>query len=110
FRGVALLISDGAPISLSDKMPGVADFTLLGQGRLFGVIPMQLIVFIVIAAIGIILLSRSRLGFNTYAVGGNQEAARLVGINAKSVKVWAFVLSGLTAGAAGVLGLSFLSY
>ncbi|GAA2896491.1 ABC transporter permease [Microbacterium esteraromaticum] len=110
FRGLTLLISDGAPISLSSNQPGVAEFTLIGQGRLFGVVPMQLIIFAVIAAIGIILLSRSRLGFNTYAVGGNQEAARLVGINVKSVKLTAFVLSGLTAGISGVLGLSFLSY
>lgn len=110
FRGVALLISDGAPISLNSQMAGVAEFNLIGQGRLFGVVPMQFIIFAVIAAVGILLLSRSRLGFNTYAVGGNQEAARLVGINVKVVKVWAFVLSGLTAGAAGVLGLSFLSY
>ncbi|GAA5035656.1 ABC transporter permease [Microbacterium fluvii] len=110
FRGVALLISDGAPISLSSDQPGVAEFNLLGQGRLFGVIPMQLLIFIFIAAIGIVLLSRSRLGFNTYAVGGNQEAARLVGINVKAVKASAFVLSGFTAAVAGVLGLSFLSY
>lgn len=110
FRGVTLLISDGAPISLSSDQAGVAEFTLIGQGRLFGVIPMQLIIFAVIAAAGIVLLSRSRLGFNTYAVGGNQEAARLVGINVKRVKLTAFVLSGLTAGISGVLGLSFLSY
>ncbi|AXH34797.1 ABC transporter permease [Humibacter sp. BT305] len=110
FRGITLLISDGAPISLSSDQPGVAEFTLIGQGRLFGVVPMQLIIFAVIAAIGIVLLSRSRLGFNTYAVGGNQEAARLVGINVKRVKLTAFVLSGLTAGISGVLGLSFLSY
>jgi len=110
FRGATLLISDGAPISLSSDQPGVAEFTLIGQGRLFGIVPMQLIIFAVIAALGIILLSRSRLGFNTYAVGGNQEAARLVGINVKSVKLAAFVLSGLTAGISGVLGLSFLSY
>jgi ribose transport system permease protein len=110
FRGVTLLISDGAPISLSSDQPGVAEFTLIGQGRLFGIVPMQLIIFAVIAALGIVLLSRSRLGFNTYAVGGNQEAARLVGINVKSVKLAAFVLSGLTAGISGVLGLSFLSY
>lgn len=110
FRGVTLLISDGAPISLSASQPGVAEFNLLGQGRLFGVIPMQLLIFAVIAAIGVILLSRSRLGFNTYAVGGNQEAARLVGIDVKGVKLAAFVLSGLTAAVAGVLGLSFLSY
>ncbi|MBH0130032.1 ABC transporter permease [Salinibacterium sp. NK8237] len=110
FRGVTLLISDGAPISLSAKLPGVTEFSLLGQGRLFGVVPMQLLIFAAIAAVGVILLSRSRLGFNTYAVGGNQEAARLVGINVKSVKLTAFVLSGLTAAIAGVLGLSFLSY
>lgn len=110
FRGVTLLISDGAPISLSSDQAGVAEFTLIGQGRLFGVVPMQLIIFAVIAAAGIVLLSRSRLGFNTYAVGGNQEAARLVGINVKRVKLTAFLLSGLTAGVSGVLGLSFLSY
>ncbi|XBH20398.1 ABC transporter permease [Jonesiaceae bacterium BS-20] len=110
FRGVTLLISDGAPISLSASQPGVPEFTLIGQGRLFGIVPMQLIIFAVVAALGVILLSKSRLGFNTYAVGGNAEAARLVGINVKAVKLWAFVLSGLTAAIAGVLGLSFLSY
>lgn len=110
FRGVALLISDGAPISLSSSQAGVADFNLLGQGLLFGVIPMQFVFFAVIAVIGAVLLSRSRFGFHTYAVGGNQEAARLVGVNVKRVKLTAFVLSGFTAGLAGVLGLSFLSY
>lgn len=110
FRGVALLISDGKPISLSTAQAGVADFNLLGQGRLFGVVPMQLIVFAVIIVLGVVLLSRSRLGFNTYAVGGNKEAARLVGINVGGVKLIAFVLSGFTAAVAGVLGLSFLSY
>ncbi|MFE1799786.1 MULTISPECIES: ABC transporter permease [unclassified Streptomyces] len=110
FRGIALLISDGAPISLSSSRPGVAEFNLLGQGRLFGVIPMQFVFFAAVAAIGVVLLARSRFGFNTYAVGGNQEAARLVGVNVKRVKLTAFVLSGFTAGLAGVLGLSFLSY
>ncbi len=110
FRGVTLLISNGAPISLSDTVPGVVEFSLIGQGRLFGVVPMQLIVFILFVGLGVALLSRSRFGFNTYAVGGNAEAARLVGINIKSVKVTAFILSGFCASAAGVLGLSFLSY
>lgn len=110
FRGITLIISNGAPISLNSSMPGVAEFNLIGQGKLFGVIPMQLLIFMVIVALGIVLLSRSRLGFDTYAVGGNAEAARLVGINIKRVKLTAFVLSGFTAAAAGVLGLSFLSY
>lgn len=110
FRGVTLLISNGAPISLSDTVPGVAEFSLIGQGRLFDVVPMQLIVFVLFVSLGVALLARSRFGFNTYAVGGNSEAARLVGINIKSVKIAAFILSGFCASAAGVLGLSFLSY
>jgi ribose transport system permease protein len=109
FRGITLLISNGAPISLSNTQPGVAQFSLIGQGRL-GVVPMQLIIFAAVVGVGMVLLSRSRLGFNTYAVGGNAEAARLVGINIKRVKLTAFVLSGFCASAAGVLGLSFLSY
>lgn len=110
YRGVALLLSDGAPISLSASTPGVADFNLLGQGELFGVLPMQLVIFAVVAIAGMVVLARSRYGFNSYAVGGSAEAARLCGINAGRVKVLAFVLSGTLAGLAGVLGLSFLSY
>ncbi|MFD5553628.1 ABC transporter permease [Streptomyces sp. NPDC127068] len=110
FRGIALLISDGAPISLSSSQSGVAEFNLLGQGELFGVIPMQLVFFAAVAAIGVVLLARSRFGFHSYAVGGNREAARLVGVHVDRVKLTAFVLSGFTAGLAGVLGLSFLSY
>jgi ribose transport system permease protein len=110
FRGVALLISDGSPISLSSSQDGVAEFSLLGQGRLFGVVPMQLVLFIAVAAIGVVLLARSRFGFASYAVGGSAEAARLCGINVRRVKITAFVISGATAAFAGVLGLSFLSY
>jgi ribose transport system permease protein len=110
FRGVALLVSGGNPTSLSTSSQNVADFSLLGQGDLFGVIPMQLVFFIVFAIIGTLVLSRSRFGYNSYAVGGNVQAARLVGIRTGRIKVTSFVLSGFTAAVAGVLGLSFLSY
>lgn len=110
YRGIALLISGGSPISLSSSTPGVAEFNLLGRGRLFGVIPMQLIIFAVIAIVGYIVLARSRFGFSTYAVGGSAEAARLSGIHAGRVKITAFTISGALAALAGVLGLSFLSY
>ncbi|MEU4779714.1 ABC transporter permease [Micromonospora sp. NPDC023633] len=110
FRGVTLLLSGGSPISLSANDPEVAEFNLLGQGKLFGVLPMQLVIFALVAVLGTILLARSRYGFNTYAVGGSAEAARLCGINTGRVRVTAFMLSGTLAGLAGVLGLSFLSY
>ncbi|WP_204033128.1 ABC transporter permease [Micromonospora qiuiae] len=110
YRGVTLLLSGGSPISLSSSDPNVAEFNLLGQGKLFGLLPMQLVIFALVAVLGAIVLSRSRYGFNTYAVGGSAEAARLCGINTARVKITAFTLSGTLAGLAGVLGLSFLSY
>ncbi len=110
YRGVALLLSGGAPISLPSGDPNVAEFSLLGQGKLFGLVPMQLIIFALVAVVGMIVLSRSRYGFNTYAVGGSTEAARLCGINTGRVRITAFTISGTMAGLAGVLGLSFLSY
>lgn len=110
YRGITLLLSDGAPISLSTGEPGVDTFSLLGQGLLFGVIPMQLVILAGVAVIGVVVLSRSRYGFNTYAVGGSAEAARLCGISAGRVKIIAFAISGTLAALAGVLGLSFLSY
>lgn len=110
YRGVTLLLSGGAPISLSARDPGVAEFNLLGQGRLFGLLPMQLVIFATVAVVFAIALSRSRYGFHTYAVGGSAEAARLCGIHTGRVKIAAFTISGTLAALAGVLGLSFLSY
>jgi D-xylose transport system permease protein len=54
------------------------------------------------------LLSRSRFGRYVYAIGGNAEAARRAGINLNTIRTVAFTLSGLTAGAAGIVLASFL--
>lgn len=110
YRGAALLISDGTPVSLPSGDPNIQSFNILGQGRLFGLIPMQFVIFTLLVLIGGILLSRSRLGYNTYAVGGSVNAARLSGINTGVTRTTAFVLSGLMAGIAGILSVSFLSY
>lgn len=110
FRGTALLVSDGTPISLSSSDENVAAFNILGQGKIAGAVPMQFLIFAIAVAIGWVLLHRSKLGYDSYAVGGSVNAAKLSGINTGRTKTMAFVLSGATAGLAGVLGLSFLSY
>ena len=110
FRGAALLISGGTPISLSSTDRNVASFNILGQGKIFGVIPMQLMIFLALLAVGYVLLSRSRLGYDTYAVGGSVNAAKLSGINTGLTRTMGFVLSGACAGIAGILSVSFLSY
>lgn len=111
-RGVALLITNGQPVAINDSA-GLPQSTLdafyfLGQGRIFGVLPMQLAFFIVVALVGWFLLSRTIFGFRIYAVGGNDKAARTSGMKVFNIKIWAFTLMGFLAGLAGILGLSFL--
>ena len=79
YRGAALLMTGGMPVSLNSKDPTIKAFGFLGRGRLLDEIPMQLVSFVVVAIIAGILLHRTRFGYHVYAVGGSREAARLVG-------------------------------
>lgn len=111
-RGIALLITSGQPVTVDKAFGGkpavLQQFFFLGQGRLFDLIPMQLVFFIIVAIIGWLLLSHTTLGFRVYAVGGNSRAARVAGINVYATKIAAFVLMGLLCALAGILGMSFL--
>lgn len=111
-RGAALIMTNGQPVTVNLRNgadPDVlAAFTGMGQGYLFGTIPMQLVFFVVIAAIAWFILSYTNFGFRIFAVGGSAKAARVSGISVNSVKIWAFVLMGVLAAIAGILGLAFL--
>lgn len=111
-RGVALLMTDGQPVTVNERngaIPQVLErFEFMGQGYLFGVIPMQLVFFAVIALIGWLLLSGTAFGFRVFAVGGSAKAARVSGINAERVKILSFVIMGTLAALAGILSMAFL--
>lgn len=111
-RGAALIMTNGQPVTVNLRngaQPDVlAAFTGMGQGYLFGTIPMQLVFFAVIAVIAWFILSYTNFGFRIFAVGGSAKAARVSGISVNTVKIWAFVLMGLLAAVAGILGLAFL--
>jgi ribose transport system permease protein len=109
FRGIALLISQGAPISLESTDPGLSAFNFLGQGKIAG-IPMQFVCLIAVAAGGLFILRYSRFGFQAYAVGGSRVSARLCGLPVDRVRLVSFTLLGLLSGFAGIISLSFLSY
>ncbi len=81
------------------------DFGLLGQGVL-GSIPIPLIILVVVAVLAHIILSRTRLGRYTYAIGSNKEAARLSGIPIGRYLTVIYVLQGLLAGFAGMIASS----
>ena len=111
-RGLALIIVKGFSISISEryvKDPQLANFIFMGQGQLFGKIPM-LITFLVVAfIIGYIVLNKNVYGYHMRAVGGNASAARASGIDVYKIKIVAFAGCGFLAGLAGILNLSFLS-
>jgi ribose transport system permease protein len=111
-RGAALILTNGQPVTVNIRNgadAGVLEtFSYMGQGYLFGVVPMQLVFFIVIAALAWIVLSYTNFGFRVFAVGGSAKAARVSGISVNTVKIWAFVLMGVLAAFAGILSLAFL--
>ena len=110
-RGVALLVTNGEPVTVnanSGSLPDVlAQFEFLGQGTLAG-IPMQLVFFIIVAILGWVVLSLTTYGFRVYAVGGGVKAARVSGIKVFAVKIWAFIIMGILSAVAGIVGLAFL--
>jgi ribose/xylose/arabinose/galactoside ABC-type transport system permease subunit len=96
-RGAALVFTAGRPVSGFD-----AGFRQLSTARLFGV-PAPVVITIVVYALGHFLLTRTRFGRYVYAIGGNEEATRLSGINAAFHKTMVYVLSGVASGLAAAL-------
>ena len=95
--GGILVVTQGKPIPY---VP--ASVTWLGQGSI-GPVPITVIVFLVAAAILWYVLRRTRFGRHVFAVGGNPEAAKLVGINVQRVHIIIMMVSGTLAAIAGVL-------
>jgi ribose transport system permease protein len=77
-------------------------FGFIAEGYVFG-IPVPIIIMICIYIIGYLYLSYVRNGVYYYAVGGNQEAARVAGVNIKKVKLSAYIISGIAAAIGGVI-------
>jgi len=101
-KGIALLFTQGRPISITNET-----FLALGNGRIFG-IPNPVVVLFVLMVTAWFVLRHTVFGRAVYAVGANEEAARLSGIPVARVKTAVYVLSGLMAGVAGVLYASQL--
>ncbi len=96
-RGLALILSNGRPVSnLSDS------FVFIGSGKLMG-IPLLIIILICMFIICSVILNKTILGRYIYAVGGNEQAARASGINVTQVKMAVYSISGVLAGLAGIL-------
>jgi ribose/xylose/arabinose/galactoside ABC-type transport system permease subunit len=92
FRGLALLLAGGGPISGFDDA-----YRFWGQG-LIGPVPVPVVIFLLAAAIAHVVLRYTRYGRRIYAVGGNPEAARLSGLDVDRLTLSVYVVMGLLAG------------
>ncbi|MBT0730119.1 ribose ABC transporter permease [Rosenbergiella nectarea] len=106
-RGATMVFTDGSPIStgFSDNSD---HFSLIGIGQLAGVpVPVWIMAIVFIAAW--YLLNHTRLGRYIYALGGNEAATRLSGINVTRIKITVYALCGALAALAGTIEVARLS-
>lgn len=92
YKGCAYLFTDGKVVS---GMP--ESIKVLGQGQIFGIIPVSLIVMLLVTGAMAMLLYSMKLGRHIIASGGNAEAAEVSGINVKRTKTIIYILSGICA-------------
>ena len=103
-RGAALLISDGKtfPNLGGQASRGNTGFPLLGQTFLLG-LPIPVWVMLCLFAVAVFIAVKTPLGRQVYAVGGNERAARLVGIRVSRVKLFTYVASAFCASLVGLI-------
>lgn len=104
FRGIAMVLSQGQPISF--KLDFFMD--LFGRAEIGGMLPVPVLWFAAWGAFAYVLLHRTTFGVKVFATGDNREAADLAGIQTMRVKRVAFLLTSLASGLAALISLSFL--
>lgn len=104
FRGIA----EGLTGAVKSYTGFPSRFLVLGQGRLFGAIPMQALIFIPAILLFWLVLERSVIGRGLYAIGHSEDAARYAGIPVAKRLRLVYLLSGLTAGVAAVIYVAHL--
>jgi len=96
-RGAALMYTNGRPISGFSS-----EFRFLANGEIFS-IPTSIIIMVMVYIVAHLVLTKTKLGRYTYAIGGNEEAARLSGINVTFHKIMIYGICGLLSGLAAII-------
>jgi ribose transport system permease protein len=98
-RGVALVLSNGSPISdFSSDF-----FAMLGGGYVLRLVPVPVVLMLVMFGVFWFVLARTVFGRHVYATGGNAEASKLSGVNTDRVQILVYTVSGAMAALAGVI-------
>jgi ribose transport system permease protein len=104
-RGCALRFNGGRPIHIPEQQ---TMFLFLGNGRVFGVLPVPVLVMVLLFLLAAVFLHRTRFGQYIYAMGGSREAARYTGVPMVRVEILVYTICALLAGVAGMIHASQL--
>lgn len=104
-RGLALILSHGMPVG---SFPAAFNFPGTASVDPNGLIPWSVIIFVVFIVLMDFVMKKLPIGRYTYAIGGNEEAARVAGINVDRVKIMVYLIEGALLGLAGTLMASRL--
>lgn len=99
-RGLALLINKELSISLGTNAP---QLKYIGNGNVLGILPFPAFVFIILILGMTVLLKFHDFGRGVYAVGGDENAAEMMGIHVNRTKIIVFTISGLMAAVSGII-------
>ncbi|WP_109730223.1 ABC transporter permease [Faecalicatena orotica] len=100
-QGVVYIFTGASPVyGLPNSMK------IIGQGYIFGIVPIPIIIMIAIFLIGAFILNRTYLGRYFYAVGSNEEATRLSGLSSKKIMILSYVINGIFVGLASIVLMS----
>lgn len=109
YSGMALLVST---LSKTESYLGISgfpeDFRFLGTYDVFGVIPVQILIYALMLVVAFILLHKTKYGRRVFLTGVNQSAAEYSGINTRRVIMSTYVLSAIAAAIAGTVVTSYL--
>ena len=98
FRGVAYLLCNGISYNITD-----GTIKYIGQGILFGFLPMTVLIVIILTIATAIVVYRMKYGRHVIATGGNPEAARVSGVSIDNTKINAFIIMGFLVAIAGIV-------
>ena len=98
-QGLALVISGVRPIYFS----GIPGFKNIALGSVIPGLPNAVLILFLLALVAFVLLSKTLLGRYTFAIGSNEEATRLSGVDTRKWKIVIYTVAGLFTGVAGVV-------
>jgi inositol transport system permease protein len=96
-RGVALLYSGGKPIGHINP-----NFLIIGAGKI-GWLPVSVLIFLSMGVVSHILLRKTKFGKTIYALGGNENAAEICGLNVQKIKILLYTYAGLMSAIGGLI-------